>query len=76
EVVEVNDMDSIATCRALTREEGIFCGPSTGTLAFAALNIARTLGETGVVVFIVCDTGERYLSKFHNEDWLKKNNVL
>jgi len=76
EVVEVGDMDSISTCRALTREEGIFCGPSTGTLAFAALNIARGLDENGIVVFIVCDTGERYLSKFHNEDWLKQNNVL
>jgi cystathionine beta-synthase len=76
EVVEVNDMDSISTCRALTREEGIFCGPSTGSLAYVALNIARGLDEKGVVVFIVCDTGERYLSKFHNEDWLKKNNVL
>lgn len=76
EVIEVNDKDSIHYCRELTRREGIFCGASTGTYAKVALDIARNLDETGVVVFIVCDTGERYLSKFHNEEWLKKNNVL
>jgi cystathionine beta-synthase len=75
-VVEVNDKDSIHYCRELTRREGIFCGASTGTYAKVALDIARDLDETGVVVFIVCDTGERYLSKFHNEEWLKQNNVL
>lgn len=76
EVVEVNDTDSIQTCKALTKQEGIFCGASTGTLAYAALDIARGLDENGVVVFIVCDTGERYLSKFHNDEWLKQNNIL
>jgi cystathionine beta-synthase len=76
EVIEVNDNDSITTCRELTRREGIFCGASTGTFAKVALDIARNLDEKGLVVFIVCDTGERYLSKFHNEEWLKQNNVL
>jgi cystathionine beta-synthase len=76
EVVEVNDYDSINTCRELTRREGIFCGASTGTYAKVALDIARNLDEKGLVVFIVCDTGERYLSKYHNEEWLKQNNVL
>lgn len=75
EVVEVNDRDSIDTCKALTMEEGIFCGASTGTLAYTALNIARELDENGIVVFIVCDTGERYLSKYHNDVWLKQNNI-
>lgn len=75
EVVEVNDTDSINTCKALTKEEGIFCGASTGTLAHAALNAAKGLDEKGMVVFIVCDTGERYLSKYHNDEWLKQNNI-
>ena len=75
EVIEVNDNDSINTCKALTREEGIFCGASSGTLAHTALGIARNLDENAVVVFIVCDTGERYLSKYHNDEWLKQNNV-
>jgi cystathionine beta-synthase len=76
EVVEVNDKDSIDVCRELTRKEGIFCGASTGTYAKVALDIAKKLDEKGLVVFIVCDTGERYLSKFHNEEWLKQNNII
>lgn len=73
EVVNVSDEDSINICRRLTREEGIFSGASTGTFAKVALDIAKDLDESGVVVFIVCDTGERYLSKYHNDEWLKKN---
>jgi cystathionine beta-synthase len=75
-VVEVNDIDSINYCRELTRREGIFCGASTGTFAKVALDTAKNLDENGLVVFIVCDTGERYLSKFHNEEWLKQNNAI
>ncbi|MBI5404190.1 MAG: cysteine synthase family protein [Ignavibacteriae bacterium] len=75
-VVEVNDKDSIHYCRELTRREGIFCGASTGTFAKVAFDIAKGLDEKGVVVFIVCDIGERYLSKFHNEEWLKQNNAI
>jgi len=75
EVIEVNDTDSIMTCKALTKEEGIFCGASSGTLAHTALAVARNLDENGVVVFIVCDTGERYLSKYHNNEWLIQNNI-
>ena len=61
-------------CKRLSLEEGIFCGASSGTAAFVALNIAETLDENGLVVFIVCDTGERYQSKYHNENWLKEHN--
>jgi cystathionine beta-synthase len=76
EVIEVKDIDSINTCHDLTRKEGLFCGPSSGTLAYVALNIAKNLNENGVVVFILCDIGERYLSKFHNEEWLKQNKMM
>lgn len=73
EVVSVKDTDSINMCRELAVEEGIFCGASSGASAFAALNVARNLDENAVVVFIVCDTGERYLSKYHNEEWVRNN---
>ncbi len=74
EIISVNDKDSIDTCRRLAKEEGIFAGASSGTGAFLALKIAEKLDENGLVVFLVCDTGERYLSKYHNEKWLKENN--
>jgi cystathionine beta-synthase len=75
EIVSVSDKDSIDMCKRLSLEEGIFCGASSGTAAYAALNIAKNLDENGLVVFIVCDTGERYLSKYHNESWLIEHNL-
>jgi cystathionine beta-synthase len=62
--------------RRLGREEGIFCGGSTGTNAVAAIQVARELSKDDVVVFIVCDTGERYLTKFHSDEWMKEKRML
>ncbi|NCS81894.1 MAG: pyridoxal-phosphate dependent enzyme, partial [Ignavibacteria bacterium] len=76
EIINVSDFDSFSVSRALTKEEGIFCGGSTGTIAKAALEIAKDLPEDAVIVFIVCDTGERYLSKMHSEEWLKEKRLL
>jgi len=76
EIINVSDFDSFAVSRSLTKEEGIFCGGSTGTIAKAALEIAKDLPEDAVIVFIVCDTGERYLSKMHSEEWLKEKRLL
>lgn len=75
EIVSVKDKDSINMCKRLSLEEGIFCGASSGTAAYAALKIAKKLDENALVVFIVCDTGERYLSKYYNADWLKEHNL-
>lgn len=76
QIINVSDRESFAMARRLTKEEGIFCGGSTGTIVKVALDIAKDLTENDVVVFIVCDTGERYLSKVHNESWLKNNRML
>ncbi|HXG65385.1 MAG TPA: pyridoxal-phosphate dependent enzyme, partial [Blastocatellia bacterium] len=76
EIINVTDRDSFQTARRLGREEGIFCGGSTGTNAWAALQVARDLGKEDVIVFIVCDTGERYLSKFHSDEWMKEKRML
>jgi cystathionine beta-synthase len=76
EVMNVSDRDSFETARQLGRHEGIFCGGSTGTNCAAALRIARELDENAVVVFVVCDTGEHYLSKFHSDEWMKEKRLL
>jgi cystathionine beta-synthase len=76
EIINVTDRDSFNTARRLGREEGIFCGGSTGTNAWAALKVAEGLGEDAVIVFIVCDTGERYLTKFLSDEWMKEKRLL
>src|ERR671914_642701 len=76
EIINVTDRESFEMSRQLGRKEGIFCGGSTGTNLAAALKVARGLDESGVVVFIVCDTGEHYLSKHHSDEWLKEKRLL
>src|ERR687892_1643443 len=76
EIINVTDRESFELSRLLGRSEGIFCGGSTGTNLAAALKVARQLDETGVVVFIVCDTGEHYLTKHHSDEWLKEKRLL
>ena len=76
EVINVTDRESFDLSRMLGRLEGIFCGGSTGTNLAAALRVANNLDENAVVVFIVCDTGEHYLSKHHSDEWLKEKRLL
>jgi cystathionine beta-synthase len=76
EVINVTDRESFEMARQLGREEGIFCGGSTGTNLAAALRVARDADENAVIVFIVCDTGEHYLSKFHSDEWMKEKRLL
>lgn len=54
--------EAIATARRMAREEGILCGISSGAIVFAALELAKELGESKTIVAVVCDTGERYLT--------------
>lgn len=75
-IINISDKESFSAARRLTKEEGIFCGGSTGTIVHVALEVAKECNENDVIVFIVCDTGERYLSKVHNTEWLKQNRML
>ncbi|HYE65305.1 MAG TPA: pyridoxal-phosphate dependent enzyme, partial [Pyrinomonadaceae bacterium] len=61
-VVRAEYDDAVEMARRLAREEGIFCGISSGAITWAARETAKELGEGKRVVSIICDFGERYLS--------------
>jgi len=76
EIMNVTDRDAFMTARRLAREEGVLCGGSTGMNVWAASKIAETAPEGSVIVVIICDTGERYLTKHHSDEWLKEKRLL
>lgn len=61
QIIEVSEKEAMETTRLLATKEGIFAGMSSGGAAAAALKLAQTL-DSGIIVSIVCDRGDRYLS--------------
>ncbi|HZA26846.1 MAG TPA: cystathionine beta-synthase [Actinomycetota bacterium] len=68
--IRVSDRDSFITARAITRQEGILVGGSSGTALFAALQVAREMDENATFVVIFPDTGRNYLSKLYSDTWM------
>lgn len=62
--------------RRLVREEGIFCGGSSGSAVAAAVRYARGLTPDRFVVVILPDSGSRYLSKVFDDKWMRENGFL
>ena len=74
---QVSDRTSLMMTRRLAREEGILSGGSTGLNVALALDIAREVDDPeALIVTILCDTGERYLSKVFNDEWMQENQML
>ena len=74
---QVPDRTSFTMARRLAREEGILAGGSAGLNVWLALEIARELDTANaLVVTILADTGERYLSKVFNDEWMQENQML
>jgi cystathionine beta-synthase len=74
---QVSDRVSLTMARRLAREEGILAGGSTGLNVALALDLARELDDpNALIVTFLCDTGERYLSKLFNDEWMQENQML
>ena len=73
----VSDKESFAMARRLTREEGLFVGGSSGLVVHVALHVARRVDDPNAMVVVpLPDTGERYLSKVYNDEWMRENQLL
>ncbi len=62
EILQIKDEETIETSRALASKEGIFCGISSGATFAAALKVAEKAPQGSVILAMLPDTGERYLS--------------
>lgn len=69
----ISDRESFDTARELLAKEGVLAGSSTGTILAAALRYCREQTQPKRVVSLVCDTGNKYLSKFFNDYWMLDN---
>jgi len=72
----ISDKESFLTARELLKREGLMGGSSTGTLVAAALRYCREQTEPKKVLSLVCDTGNRYLSKVYNDHWMRDHGLL
>jgi cystathionine beta-synthase len=78
EVVQAGDKESFMATRRLVRDEGIFCGGSSGSALAGLLKsqIVRDLERDDIAVVILPDSGSRYLSKVFDDEWMRENGFL
>ncbi len=76
DMLQVPDAASIATIHWLEKLIGRKAGASTGTNLWGALQVAKQMmanNENGSIVTLLCDSGERYLDTYYNDNWVSEN---
>jgi len=72
----ISDEESFQTAHELLLREGVLAGSSSGTLVAAALKYCREQKRSKNVVTLICDTGNKYLNKMYNEEWLREKGII
>jgi cystathionine beta-synthase len=73
DIMQINDKESFQMTRRLLVEEGLYCGVSSGSAVCGALKYARKVGGKKRIVVLLPDSGNRYMSKVFDDDWMKEN---
>jgi cystathionine beta-synthase len=77
QIMRVSDRDAFLTARQATAAEGILVGESGGTALWAALQVARTVGDAdALLVVLLPDSGRNYIGKLYNDAWLRSVGLL
>ncbi len=76
EMYQVDDYECFTMARRLTREEGLFCGGSSGGMVHIACKIAKEMGPGKKVIAICPDSGTRYVTKYLSDEWMKMHGFL
>ncbi len=76
DVFQVGDKESFTWARRLVKEEGIFCGGSSGSALAVAMQYAASLSPDHLLVVLLPDSGSRYLSKFYDDKWMRENGFM
>jgi cystathionine beta-synthase len=76
EMIQTNDREAFTMARRLVREEGLFCGGSSGAVVHAALKIAQREGPGKKIVVVLTDSGTRYITKHLSDAWMRDHGML
>ncbi|MFK7758442.1 MAG: pyridoxal-phosphate dependent enzyme [Phycisphaerales bacterium] len=76
EMYQVNDYECFTFARKLVREEGLFCGGSSGGMVHIACQVAQEMGPGKKVIAICPDSGTRYVTKYLSDEWMKMHGFL
>lgn len=76
DMVQIDDRQSFTMARRLVREEGLFCGGSSGSIVHAAVEVGKKLGPDKTIVVTLCDNGSRYVTKYLDDEWMRTYGFL